>query len=334
MQQRLTASNAGAQDRFGVSPAISDNGETLAIGAYWEDSDAQGVNGPDNNNLSKSGAVYVFTRQGTTWTETAYIKASNTDSQDVFGGTITLSPNGNTMFVSALGEASGNGNPDDNSAAGAGAVYVFRRDNNVWAQTAYLKAPFPDAGDEFGSGLAVSPDGNLLVVGSSGDDSGASGLNGDQTDNGTPNAGAVHIFDQTSGTWEHRTYLKPEFPQEDSFFGGRVALAADARLLAVRVGGDRSGSRGINGDPQDDRAPGSGAVYVFHRFAGEWTGPAAYLKASNSDAGDAFGVDLDWSADGSMLVVGASEEGSRATEWNGDQGDNGSGDSGAVYVFE
>ena len=58
---------------------MSADGNTLAVAAYWEASNATGINGnQDDNSIPQAGAVYVFTRSGTTWTQQAYIKASNT----------------------------------------------------------------------------------------------------------------------------------------------------------------------------------------------------------------------------------------------------------------
>jgi hypothetical protein len=67
-QAYLKASNPGVGDAFGNSVSIS--GDTIVVGAYWEDSNATGVNGDQNNNGSiagKSGAAYVFVRDGSIW---------------------------------------------------------------------------------------------------------------------------------------------------------------------------------------------------------------------------------------------------------------------------
>ena len=99
----------------------------LAVGASAEDSAATGVNGDQaDNGADNSGAVYVFVRSGSTWTQQAYIKASNTDANDNFGRSVALS--GDTLAVGAYLEDSAapgvNGDQADNSAAIAGAVYV------------------------------------------------------------------------------------------------------------------------------------------------------------------------------------------------------------------
>lgn len=72
LQATLTGSNTEVGDKFGWSVAVS--GDTIAVGAPLEGSDAE--NGPGDNSAPSSGAVYVFTRSGSTWSEQAYVKAT------------------------------------------------------------------------------------------------------------------------------------------------------------------------------------------------------------------------------------------------------------------
>ena len=113
-----------------------------------------------DNSATDSGAVYVFTRSGTTWAPQAYVKASNTSAKDAFGNAIALSADGGTLAVGATGEASAatgiGGNQGDNNAASAGAAYVFIRTGTVWSQQAYVKASNTDPGDVFGVTIALS----------------------------------------------------------------------------------------------------------------------------------------------------------------------------------
>ncbi|EHL21181.1 Integrin alpha beta-propellor repeat-containing protein [Acidovorax sp. NO-1] len=148
------ASNTGAGDLFGYSVALSGDGTTLAVGAYREDSNATGANGDQGDNSAvDAGAVYVFTRVGSTWSQQGYVKASNTDANDFFGTSLALSGDGNTLAVGATGEDSNatgiNGDPVDNSATLAGAVYVFTRSGSTWSQQAYVKASNTGAEDRF-----------------------------------------------------------------------------------------------------------------------------------------------------------------------------------------
>lgn len=72
--------------------------------------------------------MYLFTRSGTTWAQTAFIKASNTGPRDGFGEFVAL--DGNTLAVAAMGEGSSatgvNGDQDNDDAESAGAVYIRR----------------------------------------------------------------------------------------------------------------------------------------------------------------------------------------------------------------
>src|SRR5262249_32447715 len=82
-QAYLNSSNTNAGEWFGFSVTMSADGNTLAVGAFDEASSATGINGNQANNAAaNAGAVYVFSRSGTTWAQQAYIKASNTGAND------------------------------------------------------------------------------------------------------------------------------------------------------------------------------------------------------------------------------------------------------------
>src|SRR5207244_1042541 len=163
---------------FGYSVGIS--GDTVVIGALGEDSNATGVNGnQSDNNASGAAATYVFVRSGASWmqtdSQTANTTASDDDSNDHF-----RSYEG--IVVVEVGNDTGvNGNQSDNSASAAGAAYVFVRSGTTWSQQAYRKASSTDAGDGFGISVRIS--GETVVVGADGEDSNATGVNGNQSDN-------------------------------------------------------------------------------------------------------------------------------------------------------
>ena len=151
-------------------------GILLIVGATDEGSNATGVNGDQSNNDALlSGAVYVFTRNGTNWSQQAYIKASNTDGADEFGTSIAIS--GDTLIVGAFREDSNvsgvNGDQSNNDANASGAAYVFTRSGTSWSQQAYLKASNAAHNDEFG--IAGTIDGDTVVVGAEREDSDATG---------------------------------------------------------------------------------------------------------------------------------------------------------------
>ena len=102
----------------------------MAVGAGEEASNATGVGGNQaDNSAGFSGAVYLFTRSGSDWSQQAYIKASNTGISDFFGQSVALSADGNTMAIGAVQEGSNatgvGGNQSNDSASHAGAVYLY-----------------------------------------------------------------------------------------------------------------------------------------------------------------------------------------------------------------
>jgi hypothetical protein len=264
----IKASNTGVNDYFGYSVAISADGNTLAVGAYHESSNATGINGDQNDNsASASGAVYVFVRNGTTWTQEAYIKASNTGVDDSFGYSVSLSSDGNALAVGAYLEDSNatgiNGDQNDNSASASGAVYVFVRNGTTWAQEAYIKASNTGATDYFGRSVALSADGNTLAVGAFGEASNTTGINGDQNDNSAFFSGAVYVFVKQGGVWVQQAYVKASNTNAGDYFGHSLALSENGKALAIGAYGEASNATGVNGNQSNNSASLSGAVYVY-----------------------------------------------------------------------
>lgn len=326
-QAYLKASNTEADDLFGYALAISADGNTLAVGAHHEDSAATSINGDDTNNAAAdSGAVYVFTRSAGTWSQQAYVKAWNPGPSDYFGLAVALSGDGNTLAVGAPQE-----DGPDNTATSAGAVYLYTRANGVWSGNIYARASNADAGDYFGTSVALSSDGNTLAVGAYGEDSAATGINGNESDNSASVAGAVYVFARSADSWWQQAYLKASNTGADDWFGYSVALSGNGNRLAVGAWQEDSAAVGIGGDPSDNSASSSGAVYVFHR-GGSWE-QQAYIKPSNTGAGNFFGRAVALSADGMTLVAGAYPEASSAIGLNGDGTDDAAPQSGAAYVF-
>jgi hypothetical protein len=326
-QAYLKASNPDADDRFGYSIAIS--GDTVAVGAPFENSVATGVNGNQGDNTaSDSGAVYVFVRNTGTWSQQAYIKASTIDSGDRFGYSVAIS--GDTVAVGAPGEdsvATGvNGNQGDNTASHSGAMYVFVRNAGIWSQQAYIKASTIDSGDEFGYSVAIS--GDTVAVGAPGEDSVATGVNGNQGNNTASHSGAMYVFVRNAGTWSQQAYIKASTIDSGDLFGWDVSVSGDTIVVGARW--EDSGATGVGGSQSDNTMSGAGAAYVFVRSGGTWS-QQAYLKASNTQIDDLFGSSV--AVSGDTAVVSANGEDSNTSGVNGDQSNNLASDAGAAYVF-
>jgi hypothetical protein len=194
------ASNTDANDRFGWSVAMSDDGAVIVIGAPGEDSAATGVAGVQASNaMTDAGAAYVLRRVGFAWTQEAYLKASNTDFADEFGHSVALAGDGGAILVGAPSERSNgrgiDGAANDNSLDFAGAAYVFRRGSSGgWAHEVSLKASNPGDSHVFGWSVALSNDGSTAVIGAREENSAATGIGGDQLDTSMSAAGAVYAF--------------------------------------------------------------------------------------------------------------------------------------------
>lgn len=310
-QKLLTASNVAAWDAFGASVAVS--GDTIVVGAYAEDSNATGINGDQaDNSALESGAAYVFVRSGSTWSQQAYLKASNTDQNDNFGWSVGVS--GDTAVVGAFREASNStgvdGDQGNDSATQAGAAYVFGRSGTTWTQQAYLKASNTRNGDVFGYSVAAS--GDTVVVGAPIQSAG----------------GAAYVFVRGAASWFQQAYLTASNAQVNDQFGRAVAISGN--LIVSGAIEEDSAASGVNGDEADNSLTGAGAAYVFVRSGGTWS-QHTYLKASNPGFDDSFGQAVAVSTD--TVIVGAFNESSSATGVNGNQADDSAFHAGAAYVF-
>ncbi|MFH1708633.1 MAG: hypothetical protein ABIF71_12070 [Planctomycetota bacterium] len=192
-QTILRPSNATIKEGWGNAVSIS--GDTIVVGVTNEYSNAKGINGnPNDNSEGMSGAAYVFTRKDGEWKQEAYIKASNARANSLFGNSVSIS--GDTIVIGSLLESSNakgiNGNPTDTSAQGAGAAYVFTRKDGEWKQEAYIKASNSEPEDAFG--FATSVFNNTIVVSAIWEDSKATGVDGDTSNNDAIDAGAVYVY--------------------------------------------------------------------------------------------------------------------------------------------
>ncbi|PMJ91317.1 thrombospondin type 3 repeat-containing protein [Vibrio sp. 10N.261.55.A7] len=296
----VKASNPTSTDHFGFSVALSEDGNTLAVGSVNEDSNARGIDGDGSNGgVADSGAAYVFRFANDTWAEEAYIKSSNSAADDSFGRAVSLADDGSTLAVGAHAK--------NNSS---GAAYVFRFATDTWVEEAYIPSSTSSNNDYFGRILALSADGNTLAVGAIGES----------------NGGAAYVYRHTNNLWWEEAMINASNQHHGDYFGQSVALSADGNTLAVGAHQEDSSARGINGDQNNDDNGNSGAAYLF-RFnedEGEWT-QKAYTKPTNPDGdeleGGFYGVSVGLSEDGKTLAVGANLEGGANNQ------------SGAVYVY-
>lgn len=355
-QARMKADNAGNNDGFGSSVAVS--GDTVVVGASLEA-------GPGDV-LANSGAAYVFIRNGNTWTQQGYLRAPNAGIDDAFGSVVAIS--GNVIAVGASSEdATAAGDPSNNALTNSGAVYVFTRTDSTWSFQSRLKAPNAGEQDRFGSAVALSPD--FLAISATSEDNDSGSV---LTDNNNGfNDGAVYVYEPNGASWTLEGYLKASTTDTADSFG--TALALSGNTLAVGAfydGSDGScavfvhdgtswseqavlngsetmandlfgtsvaiaGDVLVVGAPADDVNQSgtitsvdhdSGAAYVFTRTAGVWT-ERAVLRGFNRETKDAFGTSV--AVSGNFVAIGAPYEGS---DLNGSR-TPGVTQSGAVYLY-
>ncbi len=324
---------ASQSDEFGVSVALSADGNTMAVGAP---SDGGGVLDLPDTLASGAGDVYVFVRNGSQWQQQALLTGSNTEPSDRFGYSVSLSADGNLIAVGAPGEASAatgiNEEQNDNTANRSGAAYTFVRSGDDWQQQAYIKASNTTAFARFGWDVSLNADGNTLAVGARAEASFLPIVEGEQNSEEFLGRGAVYVFNLTNNLWQQQAFIKTGTFDGGDFFGDVVALSADGNTLAVGNRGEDSAAVGINADALSGSAEESGAAYVYVRIGETWQ-EQAYIKANNTDARDQFGAAISISSDGNTLAVSAVNEDSAANTINGNQSNNSTVESGAVYVY-
>ena len=206
-QQKLTASDAAANDQFGASVAIS--GDTAVVSSPGDD-DA-GTN---------SGSAYVFIRSAGVWSQEAKLTASDGTGSDGFGGSVAIS--GDTVVVGA--------SRDDDAGTSSGSAYVFIRSAGVWSEQAKLIASDAAGGDFFGGSVAIS--GESVVVGAFNDDDTAS------------DSGSAYVFQRSGTTWSQEAKLTASDAALSDFFGFSVAISGDTAVVGAHLDDDAGGDSG------------------------------------------------------------------------------------------
>ncbi|MGC1481594.1 MAG: hypothetical protein WA771_13930 [Chthoniobacterales bacterium] len=320
-QAYLKAANSGALDNFGTSVGIS--GNLIIVGAPREDGGTNGLNAIPDDSASDAGAAYLFSRSGSSWSQTLYIKASNSGLGDRFGQSVAIS--GGTFIVGAPNEDSGSTITewvDADETEQAGAAYVFAFNRFTYVQQAYLKASNTGANDGFGTSVAVhaellASEAAFAIVGAPFEDTTAS------------DSGAAYGYLRVGGVWTFVNQLKANNAGADDEFGHSVAMSGTTVVVGAPM--EDSPGSGVNGGTGDG-ANNAGAAYVFELPAFAWE-QTAYLKAIANDdgVGNNFGAGV--SVSENLIVVGAPLEDSDSVGVDGSQENEGANNSGAAFVY-
>ena len=268
---KLLASDGATNDRFGYSVSISGDGNTVIVGAQYDDD--KGIN---------SGSAYIYTRSSGTWSQQAKLLASDGSTSDYFGVSVSMSSDGNTAIVGAHGDDSARGSAyiytrsgstwtyqtkltasdgatndyfgrsvslssDGNTAivgayyddSGRGSAYIYTRSGSTWTDQTKLTASDGATSDYFGCSVSISSDGNTAIVGAYSDD-----------DKGT-DGGSAYIYTRSGSTWSQQAKLLASDGAASDYFGYSVSISSDGNTAIVGAYGD------------DDKGTDSGSAYIF-----------------------------------------------------------------------
>ena len=277
---KLTGAGQIGSAWFGYTVALSGDGKTALIGGWLDD--------------SWKGAVWVFTRSGSTWTQQGgKLTGAEEIGEGMFGTNVALSADGNTALIGGWNDDSIlQGNRD---YSGKGAAWVFTRSGGVWSQQGPKLTGGGEVGDgenengKFGTIVALSADGDTALIGGWNDDT---------------SKGAAWVFTRSGGVWSQQgPKLTGAGEVGEGRFGVAVALSAD-------------GDRALIGALYDNGA--RGAAWVFTRSGSTWTQEGGKLTGGGGSGESEFGTNVALSADGATALIGG---------WR----DNGG--SGAAWAF-
>jgi hypothetical protein len=314
-QQYIKAFNPDHGDRFGLAVVLSQDGNWMAVGAPGEASGSRGINGnPCGNCSPAAGAVYVFHRDaGGHWSQTEYVKASNTKDHTGFGGALAMSADGNVIAVAAEGEDSAdchiNGDQSDRSQHNMGAVYVFgRAPDGQLSQRAYIKACDHVGQNIFGDQIALNAAGDLLAVSAPWEVAEVRSTSNSGVDPPSSQVGRVYVFARTGENWSRIAALGASNAGFGDRFGEALKMSSDGTTIAVGAPGEDGGLGGLDNRQDDDSAVDSGAIYVFRRDAGGDWRQTHYVKTPQAHASAQVGEGqirgLALSENGDLLAVG------------------------------
>lgn len=245
--KRLQGSKLQKGDEFGYSTKISGAGNTIAVSAWKDDLNFQGISELNGD----FGAVYLFSKVNEEWTEEYYLKSETLSAKDQFGVSISLDFSGKTL---ATGARTNRNN--------FGAAYVSKKNaDNQWLNTIEIIADDLQPGDAFARNVMLSPKGTTLAISSLYDKSNVVGING--VSNGySVTSGAVRLFQFDSVEWKQTAFIKAPNSEELDFFSHAISLSNNGKLV-ISAPRESSSASGLNGDMHDNSSPLSGAVFVY-----------------------------------------------------------------------
>ena len=301
---KLIPQEGASGDAFGFYVSI--DGNTAVVGAYFDDFD-------NATTSTATGAVYVYSFDGSLWNLSQKLYATQRNQNANFGHSVVIK--GNRILIGATG--------DDGDINNSGAAYIFDYDGSQWLQTAKLTASDGNSFGKFGFSTSLSMD--RAVVGGYGDNEFGN------------NSGAAYVYDLIGGNWTQSSIIRAPDAAADHNFGYTVSIEQDLLFVSAPRGTGNtplsgavyvfekpgsswqftqklvpnvtnhtlfgnslslSGNRVLIGSPNE----GFGVAYVFELFAGTWDFTAK-LQPNTITTGDIFAYSV--SLDGDRALIGA-----------------------------
>jgi hypothetical protein len=289
-QQRILNPLAStAAQYFGADAAIDDTGTYLLITEY---------NHHDPGSFTNTGTVHFYTRSGSTWTKQGEVQSTDLATEDYYGSSVSMTPDGTYAIISAP--------QDDSPSQNAGSCYIFTRSGTTWTQQAKINASDAAFNDYFGGCVTISGDSNYAIVASS------------NTDGASTGDGAVYVFTRSGSTWTQQAKLiAPDTVNTDSFGGSnfgerRMDINSDGTIVAVGAPGkDVSGYLGV------------GRIYIFERDGSTWSQTEIVDHPGISKDYYQLGTAVAMNSDGSSILAGAVSDNPSSVN-----------NAGAAYFFE
>jgi pimeloyl-ACP methyl ester carboxylesterase len=261
-----------ASSQFGTSVGLSPDGNTAVISGPYD------YGAGDQYGW---GAVWIYTRTGTTWTEQAKLSPADEINTARFGDSVALASDSNILLIG--------GDTDDGDR---GSAWVYTEAAGSWSEAAKFSpsdeiavgSPHPES--EFGASVALSSNGTTAVVGGPNDDA---------------DKGATWVYTATSGTWNEEAKIVP--PDETPYPG---QASADAEF-GSQVSESTDGTNALIGGPEDGAL--AGAAWLYARANGTWTevtkiGPPADANNGTTINHVAFGSAIALSSDATGALIG------------------------------
>lgn len=271
---KLTPENRPSFNTFGSALALTNNDETVLIGAKYNDTPSQAA-----------GAVYVFNYTTEDWQQQEIIRANDANTGNNFGCAIDTTDDRDISIIGARGDKDPHGLDDRNIASGS--AYAFEWTDNSWEQQAKITAEDGNGGERFGSAVAVSDDGTTAVIGAP----------LENLPDGT-DAGAAYVFTRSGSTWQQQSKLiASDAKKTGDGFGGAVGISSDGNTVVVGAQNTPE-----DGYPRQDGTP-KGTAYIFHRNGETWT----QRQKLNRDQTYQFGEDVAMLDGGSTVLVAGRE---------------------------